>query len=271
MSVDAVLAGEARWYLHLGDCREWLMELPDRCVAHVLTDPPYEAEAHSKQRRQLKDATQKRGAVNTGAIRRIDPNLDFAPIDEPTRALVAQQFGRISTRWVLAFCQIEAVAAWRRAFEGGGLEWVRGGVWRKPDGMPQFTGDRPGQGFETIAIAHPRGRKRWNGGGKHAVWTCGLEHGHGGGGQSEHQTKKPKKLIMELIEDFTDPDDVVCDPFAGSGTTGVACLALGRRFIGCEIKPAYHSLAQERLRAESEGSTLAASRAGQIPLFGGAS
>jgi site-specific DNA-methyltransferase (adenine-specific) len=147
---------------------------------------------------------------------------------------------------------------------------VRGGIWRKPDGAPQFTGDRPGQGFECLAIAHPPGRKRWNGGGKHAVWTHCLEHGHGSGLRNEHPTQKPIGLMLDLVADFTDRGDVVLDPFAGSGTTGVACLRLGRRFVGIERDPTFFALACERLRAEVNGSTVQSSRAGQLPLMGSA-
>ena len=76
--------------------------------------------------------------------------------------------------------------------------------------------------------------------------------------------------MLELVELFTDPGESVLDPFAGSGTTGVACLRLGREFIGIERDPKYFALACERLRAEEAGSTLQAARAGQAALFGGA-
>jgi site-specific DNA-methyltransferase (adenine-specific) len=55
-----------------------------------------------------------------------------------------------------------------------------------------------------------------------------------------------------LVSDFTDPGELVCDPFAGSGTTGVACIRLGRRFIGWERDPKYFAVAVKRLRAARE-------------------
>lgn len=261
------LATGRGWAMYLGDCISVMRQLER--VDHVITDPPYEAEAHTKARRSLVDSTQKRGARNSGKVRRIDQPLeiDFGAITSKVRTRAAALFGVLAKRWVIATCQIEAVAAWRTAFEAGGLEWVRGGIWRKPDGAPQFTGDRPGQGFECIAIAHPSGKKRWNGGGKHAVWTHSLDHGHGAGVRNEHPTQKPVGLMLDLVADFTDRDELVLDAFAGSGTTGVACLRLGRRFVGIERDPRYFALAVERLRAEEGGTTLQAARAGQMPLL----
>ena len=75
-------------------------------------------------------------------------------------------------------------------------------------------------------------------------------------------------LMLELVELFTDPGDLVLDPFAGSGTTGVACLRLGRRFIGIERDAKYAAVARERLVAESQGLSLRDARAGQQSLFG---
>jgi site-specific DNA-methyltransferase (adenine-specific) len=244
--------------------------MPSLSGDHVITDPPYEAEAHTKARRALVDSTQKRGARNSGKVRRIDQPLEinFGAISEEDRTRAAGLFAAAASRWVIAFCQIEAIAAWRSALVAGGLEWVRGGIWRKPDGAPQFTGDRPGQGFESIAIAHPKGKKRWNGGGRHAVWTHVLEHGHGNGERSEHPTQKPIALMLDLVRDFTDPGETILDPFAGSGTTGVAAIRLGRRFIGIERDERYFDLACERLRAEESGTTHQAARAGQGALFG---
>lgn len=53
--------------------------------------------------------------------------------------------------------------------------------------------------------------------------------------------------MSELLNDFTKPEIVVLDPFMGSGTTGVACMNLGRKFIGIELEEKYFDIACERI------------------------
>jgi len=63
----------------------------------------------------------------------------------------------------------------------------------------------------------------------------------------KHPTQKPIALIARCLRATTDPGDVVFDPFAGSGSTGVAALTLDRQFIGCEQDETYAALAARRL------------------------
>lgn len=231
--------------LFLGDCREVLPTLLG--VDHVITDPPYEREAHDSGRRlngrtlELKDRR----------VREIDSApLAFAPMTEALRFWVCAEFNRLSDGWVLAFCQAEAVAAWRSAMEVGGSSWRRAMIWVKPDSAPQLSGDRPAMGYESIAAAWAgAGRSRWNGGGKRGVFTWGKHDpamGHGGAG-NEHQTRKPLKLMEELVMLFTSPRETVLDAFMGSGSTGVACARLGRGFVGIEREAAYFDIACRRI------------------------
>lgn len=249
-----VLAGEATWCVVEGDCLEVLPTIPDRAVAHVITDPPYEAEAHTPQRRQCAD----------GGIEHAP--MSFAAITDADRSSFGGHAARIATRWALLFCQVEAVWLWRQSLVAGGMRWNRGQAWVKPDSSPQFNGKGPAQGFECIATAHSMAPLRWNGGGKRGVYS--FECHRAPSDNSGHETQKPLPLMLELVALFTDPGELVLDAFAGSGTTGVACLRLGRRFIGLEKDPKYAAIARERLRAESQGLSLRDARAGQLPMFG---
>ncbi len=64
-----------------------------------------------------------------------------------------------------------------------------------------------------------------------------------------HPTQKPLPVMIEIIENYTNASDLVCDPFMGSGTTLVAAKALGRKAVGFEINPKYCTIAAERLKA----------------------
>ena len=232
------------WEVIEGDCLDVLPTLGP--VDHVITDPPYDERTHAPGRaRSLKD-----GGSNIP--------IDFAPLSD---------FGfvpallKASRRWVIAFCALEQLGEYQKAF--GHEAWTRAGIWHRLDGTPQLSGDRPAQTAEGIAIAHnPAAKRSWNRGGGRGLWAQGVERN-----DRAHPTQKPIKLMLRLIEDFTDPGDLILDPFCGSGTTGVAALRLGRRFIGVELKPKWAELARERLRAEEKQSTLTAQRAGQVSIF----
>jgi site-specific DNA-methyltransferase (adenine-specific) len=77
-------------------------------------------------------------------------------------------------------------------------------------------------------------------------------------GNRLHPTQKPVAILRPLIEAFTAPGAVVCDPFCGSGSTLIAARDCGRRFIGIELDPAHHKTARERLRYAHADGTAAA-------------
>lgn len=227
------------WALHDGDCTTGMATLADGSVDVVCTDPPYSEHTHSKQWVSA--------ALTAEGKHRVSSNysgLGFSPITEEQARAVSLQFARIVRRWVLVFSDLEGIAMWREALVGAGLDYVRTCIWDKVDGAPQFTGDRPAAGAEAIICAHPKGKKRWNGGGRRNV----LRHAvNGERGDKPHPSTKPLALMRELIELFTDPGELVLDAYAGSGSTGVACGMLGRDFIGWELKEEYAAIARRRL------------------------
>lgn len=256
-TIEDVLSGRARWVVECGDALELMRTIEARGIDHVIGDPPYEKQAHTKQRR-----VKTRGRWTGGKREVVAKPLAFEPISDDERRAAGLEIARLTKRWAILFCQVEGAMLWRDALSP--LETKRIGTWVKPDAMPQLTGDRPGTGYESIVFAHAKGRSKWNGGGRVAVFV----HNKGQGSKKNlHETQKPVALMMELIRLFTDPNDVVLDPYCGSASTGVACARLGRRFIGFEIDPVVAKLASERMEAESVGLDLEAYKREQLPLL----
>jgi site-specific DNA-methyltransferase (adenine-specific) len=244
-----VVSGSAGWCVITGDNAQIMPEIG--MVDHVITDPPYDVATH---------AGAMCGSADKTAAGKQARGVPFAALTDP--AALAARLLADSNRWVLAFCALEQLGEYQR---GAGPAWVRAGVWDRVTPAPQLRGDRPAQAVEGIAIMHRPGRKRWNGGGTAAIWRHRAVMGDQ---RPQHPTPKPVGLMLELVELFTDPDDLVLDPFCGSGTTGIACARLGRRFIGIEQKPEWAELSRERIRAEAAGSNYAARSRGQGALFG---
>lgn len=212
--------------LYCGDAFEIIASQIDAPADHVITDPPYDARTHN-------------GARTASADNKL---VDFEPINESRlRALLQLS---ICQRWVVMFSPF-AYCVSLVDDPPGGFRGVRCGCWVKPNAAPQFTGDRPGQGWEAIAILHAEGagRMRWNNGGHHAVWIHNIEQGN-------HPTGKPVSLMRQLICAFTDPGDLILDPFCGAGSTLRAAKDTGRRAVGIEIDETYCRIAADRLRQE---------------------
>jgi len=230
------------WDLRLGSCVErvfGLESLPDASVDHVITDPPYSAHLYTRTRTNKgRFGDRSKSAFDLASLRigAIDDLLDP----------VAAEIMRLTRRWAIVFSDVEIAPRWRAAF---GDWYVRTGAWIKTNPMPQVSGDRPAQGFEACTIAHRPGRKRWNGGGRAAVWIDGNCQGPD---RPDHPCPKPLGLMRALVADFTDRGELICDPFAGSGTTLVAAVQAGRRAIGWELDSHYCKIARQRLEDTRE-------------------
>lgn len=222
--------------LYLGDCREILPTLGK--VDAVVTDPPYEPELHAAADKATVNKIRYDG--------RVLPKIDFGSI-EGIREVVTAQMVAVSSGWVIVFTLAEGVRAWRDALQANKAKYDTCLAWVKPDAMPRFNGQGAARGFECAVTAWCGvGHRSWNGGGKRGVYTHTVNPPTRNGG---HPTEKPISLMRELLCDFTDPAECVLDPFMGSGTTGVACAKLGRKFIGIEIDSKYFDIACRRIEA----------------------
>lgn len=254
------------------DCRVPLAEMPANCVDLTLADPPYESHMHN-----AKAGARGRKLRSDGYVEM--QMLDFASI-EPIRAEVAREIVRVTSGWALIFCTPEGIAPWRDALEAAGAKYKRACFWAKPDCAPQFNGQGPAMGVEAfVAVWCGKGVARWNGGGRRNwfEYPCNPPERDG-----RHPTEKPVALLADLISLFSQPGAMVLDPFAGSGSTGVAALRTGRRFKLFEQARAYFEVAVQRCEWERAAASKLERAAGRarvqtptqrkaapVPLFDG--
>ena len=215
--------------LYLGNALE---VLPTLAVDHVISDPPYEDELHKAIGRIRR---------NDGQVMISDLGFDGVNAD---RASIAAHCVAASSGWVILFTLAEGVRAWRDDLQASGARWDTTCFWIKPDSAPRFNGQGPARGAECFVTCWAgTGYRVWNAGGKRGVYTHCVNTGR----QGEHPTEKPVPLMSEILSDFTRAGQLICDPFMGSGTTGVACATLGRKFVGVEQDPKWFDLACRRI------------------------
>lgn len=219
--------------LYLGDCLEVMRNLPE--VDHVITDPPYEDELHNA----------------IGRIRRKDgremiQSLGFNGVNQSRRD-ICKEVVRVSTGWAIIFTLAEGVREWRDFLQEFGAKYDTCLAWVKPDSTPRMNGQGAARGFECAVTSWcSGGYRKWNAGGKRGVYTHLTNQRDRDG---RHPTEKPIPLMAELLADFTNEGQLILDPFMGSGTTGVACARMGRRFIGIEMNEEYFNVACERIES----------------------
>lgn len=240
MSVRCEKIGAAT--LYLGDCLEILPTIGK--VDHVICDPPYEESLHISKNKRRARIRNDAGPDLHG--------LDFDSIDGIRSDFIAT-VAPICRGWLVAFCTVEGTCEWAKAINASSIKYKRACVWIKPDSTPQLNGQCPAQGYECFVVGWAgAGHSRWNSGGKRGVYTHNVNNRERTG---LHPTEKPRRLMSEIVADFTILNDIVCDPFMGSGTTGVAAVMADRRFIGIEKNPVYFDIACRRLdEAQRQGS-----------------
>lgn len=110
-------------------------------------------------------------------------------------------------------------------------------LWEKPDSTSRIP-------YEAIVVwSKERKYERCR------VWTVPILSLRSlGDWQHHHPTRKPVRLLRYIVELYTQPGETVLDPFAGTGTTAVACLQLGRHCISIEQNPEYAKIARERIQ-----------------------
>lgn len=233
-----VIIGNAT--LYQGNCLDIMPTLG--MVDHIICDPPYESSLHANAKTFSNLRKDGKGELKP---------IDFDAIDDIRAPFVAASSG-ICQGWFIAFCTVEGVWQWAEHINASPMKYKRACVWVKPDSTPQLNGQGPAQGAENFVCAWAgTGHAKWNAGGKRGVYTHLVNNPERTG---LHPTEKPVSLMAELLADFTNAGQTILDPFMGSGTTGVAAVRFGRKFIGIEQNQEYFDLACKRLAAAQSGA-----------------
>jgi len=205
--------------LYNGDCLEVMQEMDDNGIDLVLTDPPY----------GIKTAmTGKTGKVGGGHV---VPSTEYGYQEWDKKIpnkIYFDEMKRIGKN------QIIFGGNYFAEYLDNSPCWI---VWDK-----HITGNFAD--CELAWTSFKRAIKRysilWNG-----MLRVEKEY------KRTHPTQKPIRLFCHILEDFTKGNDLICDPYLGSGTTAIACERFNRKWIGIEISKQYCDIAVQRIKQET--------------------
>src|SRR5215831_1536796 len=251
-------AGESGRIL-IGDCVAEMAKLPAESVDLVFADPPYNLQLQGDLKRP-----------DDSRVDAVDDDWDkfasFSAYDDFTRAwlLACRRLMKPNaTLWVIgSYHNIFRVGA---ILQDLGFWILNDVIWRKQNPMPNFRGRRFTNAHETLIWASRDADARRYTFNYDALkagnediqvrsdWTLALCTGEerlkGKDKKKLHPTQKPEALLARVILSSSRPDDLILDPFSGTGTTGAVAKRLGRRFVGIERDGSYAAAANARIAA----------------------
>ena len=152
--------------------------------------------------------------------------------------------------WAVTFCAQAQIGTYCDIFAEHGLIPVGPMVWQKTNPVPFNHKYKPVNAWEAIVVGK-RPRTPFNGEMVHNVYVHNVYvHKSPSPQQRIHPTQKPLPLMAEFVDPFSEPNGLVFDPFAGSGTTVMAARQAARCAIGYELDPILFGLASERVETE---------------------
>ncbi len=212
-----------------GDCLEVMKGIPDKSVDLIVTDPPYGINiiGGSKSFGSI-GGSKSFGSIGGSKLVNVnkykpiindDIKIDFSEIFRVSKNQII--FGGnyfnlpISKGWIV--WDKKKKNDWNDNFSDGEMAWT--------------SFNRPLKIFRYLYMGCLQEGKRE---------------------KRVHPTQKPIELIKWILENYSNKNDIILDPFLGSGTTAVACKELGRKYIGIEISPEYCEIARNRIKAIPE-------------------
>lgn len=239
------------WQVIQGDCLEVLKSLPDGCVDAVVTSPPYNT-LPAKHKPSGLHAERKSG-INKWIEKAANGYADQRPEHEYQDWLrvVVNECARVSRGLVWINHKV-------RYRDGQAIHPVR--MFDLPI-YAEVIWDRGGSMALNCKRFAPSHEGVWAFGKPHywnddnntkmSVWRIPAARDNNG-----HPCPFPIRLIEPIAQSTYPPDGIILDPFCGSGTTGVACVKTGRKFIGIEIDPGYCEIARKRISEAEQSKAL---------------
>jgi DNA modification methylase len=225
--IPAVLGGARRWSVLHGDCTIDSRRIPDGSIDSVVVDPPY-------------------GMSYRGLEDNRPPILND---QRPFIWFLPEAFRVLRDRSALVcFCPGRLQEDFRRSIELAGFRVMSQVIWKRSEFGMGHTGCTFAPAHDVIWFAI-KGRFRFPAGRPPSV----LDHPNVPPRQREHSTQKPTPLMRRLVEAVTPPGGIVYDPCCGSGSTGVAAVQAGFRFIGMDLDPRNVATARRRLAQAAAG------------------
>jgi len=237
-----------------GRSPESMTELEDGCASLVLTDPPYGVASFMRSRAHPANRIWFRG----------NERIEQQEWDQ----LDADQYGRLMDGFMMeshrilkpggtliAFASTRLVGRVAQAGEKAGLYWKMAGVWVKRNSSPLNMEIQPVSAMETwVYMVRPSLDGKYHTGtfNSHGVKiTNVIATPLPSGRETElgrHPAHKPVQLMNWFVSLFSNPGDLVVDPFCGSGTVGVAAVSQGRDYWGCDMDAHWADIARRRCR-----------------------
>ncbi|MEJ5306401.1 MAG: site-specific DNA-methyltransferase [Ignavibacteria bacterium] len=242
--------------IYQGDCIELLKKIPDESIDLIFADPPYNLQLNNELYRPDQS--------------KVDP-VD----DEWDKFNTFEDYDNFTKKW-LSECKrilkqtgsIWVIGTYHNIFRVGAIMqnlgyWILNDIiWIKNNPMPNFKGTRFNNAHETLIWATKSKNSRYTFH-YHSMkvmnddlqmrsdWYIPICQGSERikvNGQKAHSTQKPEELLYRIILSTSNPEDVVLDPFSGSGTTAAVAKRLGRNFIAFEKEDFYIKVSNERLK-----------------------
>lgn len=244
--------------IHKGECAEIMRSLPKKSVDLIFADPPYNLQLGGDLHRP-----------NNSKVNAVDDHWDqfdsLKIYDEFTRDWLSAARETLTDDGA-----IWVIGSYHNIFRLGYIlqdlgYWILNDViWRKSNPMPNFRGRRFCNAHETMIWAAKSESSKYRFNYKtlkgmnddlqmRSDWylpiCTGEERLKNDDGEKAHPTQKPESLLYRVMMASTQADDVVLDPFFGTGTTGAVAKKLGRRYIGIEREQDYIDVATKRIAA----------------------